>query len=165
MIYQRNKAPDFNWVTLFAGGGDPVEAKKHGFKATRATQKVMRYGSNKAVARTIGTSVVEDTALEFDWMGAIKFLGNLGITDYNVLQVPLAGKTFEMVEGIRDPETNLFKSAGGVTNVAKGCEIVGVEWNHEAGENASPLTITVSILDLDIAKGDKGGAGMNLGTG
>jgi hypothetical protein len=163
MIFKKEKAPDFNWVTLRAGGAE-VRAKKHGFKATRATQKIMRYGSNKAVARTIGTSNVDDTAIEFDWIGAISFLNAMGVTDYNLVPVKLAGKTFEMTEDIRDPETNPLRSAGGFVNIAKGCEIIGVEWNSEAGENASPLTITVSILDLDIAKGDLGGAGMNLGT-
>jgi hypothetical protein len=163
MIFQKDKAPDFNWVTLFANGAE-VAAKKHGFKQTRATQKIKRYGSPKDVARTRGTVTVEDTVIEFDWMGAVKFMQSLGVTDYNLAPVDLVGKTFEMVEGIRDPETNIFKSAGGLTNVAKGCEVVGAEWSSEASENASPLSITVSILDLDIAKGDKGGAGMTMGT-
>jgi hypothetical protein len=164
MIFQKEKAPDFNWVTLFANN-DEVAAKKHAFKATRQTQKIKRYGSNKDVARTIGTANVDDTVIEFDWMGAVKFLKALGVTDYSLVQVGLAGKTFEMIEGIRDPETNIFKSAGGLTNIAKGCEVVGAEWSSEAGENASTLSITVSILDLDIAKGDKGGAGATMGTG
>jgi hypothetical protein len=162
MIFKKDKAPDFNWVTLLVGTTE-VLAKKHGFKVTRTTQKVMRYGSNKAVARTVGTSNVDDTVIEFDWMGALPFLEALGITDFNTIEVTLAGKEFEMVEGIRDPETNLFKSAGGLTNIAKKCEVVAVEWSSEASENASPLNITVSILDMVIAKGDKGGAGFTLG--
>lgn len=164
MIYQKNKAADFNWSTLRANGVT-VLAKKYGFKAARTVQKVMRHGSNKAVARTIGTTNVEDTVLEFDWIGAVPFLAAMGVTDYNLVETALAGKTFEMVEDIRDPETNPLKSAGGFVNVAKNCEIIGVEWNSEAGENVSPLTITVSILDIVVAKGDKGGAGMSLGRG
>ena len=162
MIFQERKAPDFNWITLRVNGVE-VAAKKHNFKATRTVQKVSRYGSNKAVARTIGTFNVEDTVIEFDWMGANTILRAMGVTDSNLAPVTLAGKSFEMVEDIRDPETNLFKSAGGWTNAAKDCEVLAVEWTGETAEGASAMSWTISILDIDIAKGDKGGAGMNLG--
>ena len=163
MRYQEHKAPDFNWVTVRIGLTE-VKAMKHGFKMTRTVAKVKRYGSSKDVARTRGTSSVDDTTLEFDWMGALSFLRELGVSDVNPLAVDLVGKQFELVEDLRDPETNPVKSAGGLTNVAKNCEIISMEWNHEATEKQSPLMIGVSILDMSVARGDLGGGGVSFGS-
>lgn len=162
MRFQRRKAPDYNWVTLRIKGVE-VRAKKHGFKVARTTQKVIRYGSNVAEARTIGTVNVEDSVLEFDQMATNAVFGAFGITDGSLAKKYLTGEVFEMTEDIRDPDPNPLTGAGGWSNAAKGCEIVGLEWSGEVSENASPMNWTISILDMDIAKGDLGGAGMSLG--
>lgn len=162
MFFQKRKAVDFNWVTLRIRGVE-VKAKKHGIKVARTTQKVTRYGSNIAQARTVGTVNVEDTVIEFDLMAATTILNAFGVTDGSIAKVYLTGQTFEMTEDVRDPDINPLTSAGGWSHAAKDCEIVGVEWSHEVGENASPMMWTVSILDVDIAKGSLGGAGVSLG--
>jgi hypothetical protein len=164
MRFQKRKAVDFNWVTLRIKGVE-VKAKKHGFKVARTTQKVTRYGSNVAEARTIGMVNVDDSVIEFDIMAATTILNAFGVTDGNIAKVYLTGQSFEMTEDVRDPDPNPLTGAGGMTNLAKGCEIIGVEWSGEVGENASAMSWTISILDMDIAKGDLGGAGMSLGRG
>lgn len=163
MRFQRSKAVDFNWITLRVNGAI-VRAKKHGFKASRAVAEVFRYGSNEVEAFTIGTSKVEDSVLEFDMMGAVTMFEAFGVNDINLARVHMAGKTFEIVERVSDPDTGLT-GAGGYTNIGKGCEVIGIEWSPEATEGATAMSWTVKIKSMDIAKGDLGGAGMSLGRG
>jgi hypothetical protein len=160
MIYQENAAVDFNWVTLMIEG-QPVKAKKHGFKVARSTSDVFRYGSNEVQAFTLGTVKVEDTTIEFDYMGAMTVKRIFGITDQNAATTALAGREFEMIEDVRDPRP-VAGNAGGETNIAKGCEVVGVEWSVEAGEAATPMTWIVKIKKLEMARGAAGG-GFTLG--
>jgi hypothetical protein len=163
MREQLHKAPDFNWVTILLGL-TPIRAKKYGVKMTRTVAKVYRFGSSRAQARTRGTSNVDDTTLEFDWMGAQSFLRELGVSDVNPLELDLVGKQFEITEDIRDPEPNLAKSAGGLTNVLQNCEVISFEWSHEATEKESSLMVGISILSAKMAKGDLGGGGVSFGS-
>lgn len=164
MRFQRHKAVDFNWITLRINGAI-VRAKKHGFKVARAVGEVYRYGSNEVEAFTIGTSKVEDSVIEFDMMGAVSIFEAFGVNDINAARVFMAGKTFEIVERVQDPDTNPLTNAGGWTNIGKGCEVIGIEWSPEATEGATAMSWTVKIKSMDIARGDLGGAGMSLGRG
>lgn len=161
MIYQRRKAVDFNWITLRVNGV-VVRAKKHAFKVARTVADVYRYGSNEVEAFTLGTNKVEDTAIEFDMMAANDMFTAFGVTEFSAARVFMAGKTFEIVERVADPDTGL-SGAGGWTNTGKGCEVIGIEWSPEATEAATAMTWTIKIKSMDIALGDKGGAGMSLG--
>jgi hypothetical protein len=160
MIYNPAVAVDFNYVTLLIEG-QPIKAKKHGFKVVRETEDVVRYGKNEVEAYTIGTTKVEPATIEFDYMGAKTIKRIFGITDQGAATISLAGREFEMVEDVRDPRP-VLSNVGGETNVAKGCEVVGVEWNFEAGPAATPMTWTVKIKTMEMARGAAGG-GFTLG--
>jgi hypothetical protein len=141
--------------------GTSIKARKHGFKVARTTADVGRYGSNEVQAFTLGTVKVDDTTIEFDYIGASTIKRIFGITDQNALTIALCGREFEMVEHVRDPRP-IASNAGGETNIAKGCEVVGVEWNFEYGETATPMMWVVKIKKLEMARGASGG-GFTLG--
>lgn len=162
MIFQKQKAVDFNWITLRVNGA-VVRAKKHNFKASRTVAEVVRYGNNETEAFTIGISKVEDTTIEFDYMAATTIFNAFGVTDINPARVYMAGRTFEISETITDPDPNPLTAAGSWSNSGKGCEVIGIEWSPEATEGATAMTWTVKIKSLEIAKGALGGAGMSLG--
>ena len=163
MVFQKQKAVDFNWITLRVNGAI-VRAKKHGFKVARTVADVVRYGSNEVEAFTTGTVKVEDSTIEFDMMAATTMFNAFGVTDISLARKHMAGNVFEIVERVADPDTGLT-GAGGWTNIGKGCEVIGIEWSPEATEGATAMTWTIKIKSMDIARGDLGGAGMSLGRG
>ena len=160
MLYSPSVAVDFNFVTLMIEG-QPIKAKKHGFEVSRDTEDVFRYGSNEVEAFTIGVTKTEPAVIEFDYMGAASIKRIFGITDQNAATISLAGREFEMIEDVRDPRP-VLSNVGGETNIAKGCEVVKVAWNFEAGPAATPMTWTVKIKTMAMAVGAAGG-GFTLG--
>lgn len=159
MIYREDSAVDSNWVTLVIEG-KPVRCKKTEFSAKSNTQKVFRQGSDSAQATTIGTNEVEDSTWEFDYMGGVSFMAIFGVNDVNPTVTSFAGREFEAIEHVADPRP--LGTAGGHTNIAKGCRIIGVKWGHEKSEAASTYSVVVSIRRVEFFRGAAGG-GATLG--
>lgn len=159
MIYREGAAVDSNWVTLIIEG-QPVRCKKTEFSAKRNKANVMRQGSDSVQAYTLGTNEVEDSTWEFDYMGGVSFMRIFGVTDQNPTITSFAGREFEAIEYVSDPRP--LGTAGGHTNIAKGCEIIGIKWGHEKSEAASTFSVTVAIKRLEIFRGAAGG-GATLG--
>lgn len=160
MLYHKRKAVDANWVTLLVDG-KPVDGKKHGGKVTRTRAKVKRYGSDEDQAMTRGVVTAEPVVIEFDMIAANTIMQAFGIVDGNALVVALADREFEIVERTADPDKTPL-GAGGWTSTGKGCRVAAVEWSHEVGENASPMTWTIDLLNWTVAAGDKGGGGFKV---
>lgn len=159
MIYDEQSAVDANWRTLIIEG-KPVRCKKTEFSAKRNKENVTRSGSDSVQAFTIGTNEVEDSTWEFDYMGGVSFMRIFGITDQNPTVTSFAGRVFEALEYVADPRP--LGTAGGHTNIAKGCEVIGIKWGFEQGPAAGTFSVTVAIKRLEIFRGAAGG-GATLG--
>lgn len=157
MIYDETAAVDHNWVEAVIEG-NTVECQKVGYKAKRNSQNVFVMGKPDVQAFTLGTSEVEDFVYEFAYMQYIKFLRGFGINDINATATTFRGRTFEIAETIGDPRSAAFvRPAGAVTNIFKGCEVMGIEWSHEVGEAASKAMVTIRAKKAEMAKGEAGG--------
>ncbi len=163
MIYTPSTAVDANWRTLIIEG-QPVPCKKTEFSAKRNTENVFRSGSDSVEAYTIGTNEVEDCTIEFDYMAAVKFVRVFGVSDVNPLLTSFAGRVFEMLERVADPRPLIAAvgNAGGHTNIAKGCEVIGFKWGFEQGPGVATTSVMVKIKRLEIHRGAAGG-GFTLG--
>ena len=163
MIYRPESAVDANWRELVILG-QPVPCKKTEFSAKRNVEVVYRSGSDSVAAYTFGTNEVEDSTIEFDYMGAVKFLAIFGVNDFNPTLTSFAGLSFEMLERVNDPRpiTGVVLSAGGHSNIAKGCEVIGFKWGFEQGPGVATTSITVKIKRLEMHRGAAGG-GFTLG--
>jgi hypothetical protein len=159
MIYDERSAVDANWRTLIIEG-QPVRCKKTEFSAKSNTENVLRSGSDSVEAYTIGTNEVEDSTWEFDYMGGVAFMRIFGVTDQNPTLTSFAGREFEAVERVSDPRP--LGTAGGHTNIAKGCRVIGIKWGFEQGPAAATFSVTVKIRKVEVFRGAAGG-GATLG--
>lgn len=159
MIYQEQKAIDHNWCKLLMSGfsSDPLLVTKYPLKDKRTVEKIRVVGSPRVVAFTRGIYEAEDTVLEMHELAFYtKFLPRLGATIQNTTLVGAAGKVFELSEYVSDPDKSVF-GAGGVTNFAKGCEVIGFEKGVENTEKANIVMVTISIKEIVWGVGPGGG--------
>jgi hypothetical protein len=157
MIFQERAGVDFNWHEIVIEG-QSVLCKKWGAKFTRKTTKIWRLGNNGAAARTIGTSEIEDMTMEFDFMAGIKFLAIFGVNDFNPSDFEFAGRTFEMIDNVRD--TRPLGTAGSATTIYKDCEVISIETTGEVGETPTGFVVGISVLRGTLARGAAGGGAL-----
>jgi hypothetical protein len=159
MIHNQEKAISQVWARIYIGPS-PIECSKYSFKDKETIARVRLIGSKKVVAFTQGIYEAEDTVIE---MPAMQFYGlflpSLGATDNNPSITSLT-QTFEIVETIRDPDT--FSSSGDVTNIAKGCRVIGIEKSTETTEAATMVMVTIAIREIVWGATSRGGAGATL---
>ena len=155
MIWDDRAAVDFNWHTITIEG-QSLLCKKWGSKVARKTTKIWRLGNRRPVARTIGTSAIEDMTLEFDYAAGLKFLSIFGVSDFNPANVDFAGRVFEMLDVVSDPRP-VANNVGTATNVYTNCEVISLESSGEVGETPTSFIVGISVLDGTIARGAAGG--------
>lgn len=161
MIYQEHKAPDGNWCRLVHPNlPDGIACSKYALKDKRTIGKVRRMGSPKVVAFTRGIYEAEDTVIEMDRMiFYTRFLPALGATAANKRITGMVGKIFELIEYVADPDKGVG-GAGGTTNIAKGCEAIGIESSVEMTE--TPTTVSFSVAIKEIVWGAGPGGGLSI---
>lgn len=159
MLYNDNKAIDQNWARIYAGP-DPIECSKYALKDKVTVAKVRQIGSKKVNAFTIGIYEAEDTVIEMPAMAFYGlFLPSLGATEVNGVLVGASDREFELVETISDPSP---LGAGSVTNIAKGCRVIGFEKSTENTEAATMVSVTIAIREIVWGATSRGGAGATL---
>jgi hypothetical protein len=159
MIYQEQKAIDSNWCKLMMSGlsADPLLVTKYALKDKRTVEKIRVVGSSIVRAFTRGIYEAEDTVIEMHALAFYtKFLPRLGATVQNAQIVGAVGKVFELSEYVADPDKGPF-GAGGVTNLAKGCEVIGFESSTENTEKATVVMVTISIKEIVWGQSGLGG--------
>ena len=155
MIYQERAGVDFNWHNIVIEG-ENLLCKKWGSKFARKTAKIWRLGDKRPIARTIGTSEIEDMTLEFDYMAGIKFLAIFGVTDFTAVDFDFAGRVFEMLDIVSDPRP-IASNAGSATTIYKDCEVISIETSGEVGETPTSFIVGISVLRGTMARGAAGG--------
>jgi hypothetical protein len=165
MIYQEQKAVDHNWCKLLMSGftADPLLVTKYALKDKRTIDKLRVIGSPLVVAFTRGIYEAEDTVLEmYEAAFYTKFIPRLGAgvsvqaNAGGVQIIGAAGKVFELSEYVSDPDKSAF-GAGGVTNFAKGCEVIGCEKSVENSEKGNVFMVTVAIKEIEWGQSGLGG--------
>jgi hypothetical protein len=160
MIYNVNKAVSQVWARVYVGP-TPIECSKYAFKDKETIARVRLIGSKRVVAFTQGIYEAEDTVIE---MPAMQFYGlflpSLGATSSNPTLTQVSSREFEIVETIRDPD--FLAGAGDVTNIAKGCRVIGFEKATENTEAAVMVSVTVAIREIAWGLTSQGGAGASL---
>ena len=160
MFYNEQKAVSQVWARIYLGP-DPIECSKYAFKDKETITRVRLVGSKKVVAFTQGIYEAEDTAIEMPAMQFYgKFLPSLGATDNNPSLTLISRREFEIVETIRDPDTS--SGVQDVTNIAKGCRVIGFEKTTENTEAATMVVIQVAIREIVWGATSRGGAGATL---
>jgi hypothetical protein len=158
MIFDERAGVDFNWHTIVIEGTS-VLCKKWGAKFARKTTKIWRLGNKRPVARTIGTSEIEDMTVEFDFMAGIKFLAIFGVSDFNPTDFDFAGRLFEMLDIVEDPRP-VANNVGRSQNIYKDCEVISIETTGEVGETPTGFVVGISALRGTLARGAAGGGAL-----